>query len=124
MPSHPLLLFPDDHTVAARDLYRQEHSAAINTKATERREEHGQDSRQHAGHYQRILREQWDSLSDQERAGWVEKAEKLRVENSDSWDDSEIYQCVKSHFVIGDILTCKTEIANSSQRLCAICFVG
>jgi hypothetical protein len=116
MPSHPLLLFPDNYTVAAHDLYQQEHSAAINTKSTEQCEEHGQDSHKHAGHYQQILHEKWDSLSDQERAGWVEKTEKLQVENGDSWDDSEIYQCVKSHFIICDILTCKTEITNSSQK--------
>jgi len=93
--ARPLLLFPEDETVAGRDLYRQKHSSAINAEATKQREEHGQDSRQHAGHYQRILRERWDALPDKERAGWVEKAEKLNIEHDESWDDPQIYQLVE-----------------------------
>lgn len=91
--SRPLLLFPEDDTVGGRDLYRREHTVVINAEATKRREEQGQDSRQHAGHYQRVLREHWDGLSEQEKVGWVEKAEKLQ--HDDSWEDPQIYRRVR-----------------------------
>ena len=83
--SQPLLLFPEDVTVGGHDLYRREHAVAINAEATKQREEQGQDSHQHAGHYQRVLCECWDGLSEQEKVGWVEKAEKLQ--HDDSWED-------------------------------------
>jgi len=59
--------------------------------AAKRHEDKGQDSRQHAGHYQQVLHERWDVLSDQEQAVWVGKAEKHNVQTEDLWDDPQIY---------------------------------
>lgn len=86
------LLFPVDKSALGRDLFRQDHATSINAEATKRREDLGQDSKQHAGHYQRVLRERWEALPESERAAWVTKAEKLNTQGSESWDDPQIYR--------------------------------
>lgn len=96
--SHPLLQFPEETVVQGRELFRQANATAINDEATNRRERAGEDSKKHAGHYQRVLKEKWEDLTDEKRMEWTTKAEEESKVGAN--DNSDIYRCVHSrrHF--------------------------
>lgn len=90
--SHPLLQFSEDTVVQGRELFRKANATTINNEAAHRREAAGEDSKKHAGYYQRVLKEKWEKLTEDERTEWTEKAE---VENQEkTGNSSDVYRYV------------------------------
>lgn len=95
--SHPLLQFTKDTVVQGRELFRKANATTINDEAAHCCEAAGEDSKKHAGYYQRVLKERWEKLTEDERTEWTGKAEVENKENAGN--SSDIYR-----YIVRDII--------------------
>lgn len=66
--------FPEATEVSGRDLFRDHVATEINALVTQKRSEGALDSRQHAGLFQKELKERWDRMAVADQINWDDRA--------------------------------------------------
>ena len=94
----PFFMFEEEAPVVSRDLFRDSIRDSINKEATLRRNMSNMDSKQHAGLFQTILKERWDTLSDNDKEQWHQAAAEMKEKSAEEHKDP-VYRCVASRFL-------------------------
>ncbi|KZP02832.1 hypothetical protein FIBSPDRAFT_905497 [Athelia psychrophila] len=82
-PTKAVLFFrPPPDSNRGRDLFREQKTDVINLSVTQKRTTTGEDSKAHAGLFQRELKQEWDALSEDEQREWHDKASSTAVSDA------------------------------------------
>jgi hypothetical protein len=86
-------LFEEEAPVLAHDLFHDDIHDSINEEVTCCRQASNLDSKQHAGIFQIVLKEQWDGLLDSDKAWWHKITIEMNKQEGGVKSPDQVYKC-------------------------------